>query len=207
MAKLKAPLLSLGASGKIGNAIVFFPWKGVNAAREYVVPANPKTTPQQTQRGYVTDAVAAVHAAQAAAVMPLIQIDIVAYGQLALIEPTPRTWFNQAVKQFVKQRVDGKYGCIYKGATVTPGNGQIFIQVDPDEDDESLNAVTAGNWHYGTSPTALINTHVATFIGGVPQDTIAGLVNGTKYYIQFRSTAHDDFDGTRSGIYHGTPSA
>jgi len=205
LAKLKAPLLSLGASGALGKSIVLFPWKGLDVAREYVVPANPKSTAQQTQRDHVRDAVDRIHDAQSAAVMPLAEIDNIAYAQLANTRATPRTWFNEAVKQFVDQRVAGKKGCIYKGATVTPGVDQIFIQVDPMEDEDSGNAVTAGNWHYGTSPTALISTKAATFIGGVPQDTITGLTTGVKYYIQFRSTAHDDFDGTRSGIYHGTP--
>ena len=54
MAKLKAPLLSLGASGAIGRSIVFFPWKGLDCAREYVIPSNPKSTGQLTQRGYLT---------------------------------------------------------------------------------------------------------------------------------------------------------
>lgn len=57
MAKLKAPLLSLGASGKIAGTLVFFVWKGLKVAREYVIPANPKTAAQVTQRGYFADAV------------------------------------------------------------------------------------------------------------------------------------------------------
>jgi len=49
MAKLKAPLMSLGASGALGKALVFFGWKGLDVVREYVIPANPKTTAQNTQ--------------------------------------------------------------------------------------------------------------------------------------------------------------
>lgn len=61
MAKLKAPLLSLGASGNLGNALVYFNWKGLDVVREYVVPANPKSTAQIAQRGYLTSAIAAWH--------------------------------------------------------------------------------------------------------------------------------------------------
>ncbi|GAI75819.1 unnamed protein product, partial [marine sediment metagenome] len=46
MAKLKGPLFSLGASGALGEAVVYFPWKGLNVVREYVIPSNPKTDPQ-----------------------------------------------------------------------------------------------------------------------------------------------------------------
>lgn len=50
MAKVKGPLLSLGASGQIGKAIVFGDWRGVKYAREHVVPANPRSTAQTLTR-------------------------------------------------------------------------------------------------------------------------------------------------------------
>lgn len=59
MAVLKAPLLSLDARGQLGKAIVFSGWKGIKVARQHVVPANPNTADQQTQRGYVTSCVSA----------------------------------------------------------------------------------------------------------------------------------------------------
>ena len=62
MAKLKAPLMSFGASGKLAGSLVFFPWKGVDAVREYVVPANPKSTLQLAQRAHLTWAVLTWHA-------------------------------------------------------------------------------------------------------------------------------------------------
>ncbi|GAH56681.1 unnamed protein product, partial [marine sediment metagenome] len=64
-------LMSLGASGQLGKALVFFPWKGLNVVREYVVPANPDTDLQGTQRGYLTTMVDAIHAAQALDPWPL----------------------------------------------------------------------------------------------------------------------------------------
>ena len=51
MARLTAPLLSLGASGKIGNALVFASWKGIDYARTWVIPENPNTANQQEVRG------------------------------------------------------------------------------------------------------------------------------------------------------------
>lgn len=51
MARLTAPLLSLGASGTIGKAITFASWKGIPYARTRVVPANPNTLAQQEVRG------------------------------------------------------------------------------------------------------------------------------------------------------------
>ncbi len=50
MAKVDGPLFSLGARGKIGDAIVFFPWKGLHVVRQWLIPANPKTADQGTIR-------------------------------------------------------------------------------------------------------------------------------------------------------------
>lgn len=50
MAKVKGPLLSLGASGQIAKSVVFGDWRGVKYARQHVVPANPRTTAQTLTR-------------------------------------------------------------------------------------------------------------------------------------------------------------
>ncbi|GAI59148.1 unnamed protein product [marine sediment metagenome] len=61
MAKVKGPLFSLGASGKLADSLVYMNWKGIDDVRQYVIPANPKTADQQTQRGYFTTAVGQWH--------------------------------------------------------------------------------------------------------------------------------------------------
>lgn len=50
MAKLTGPLLSFGADGQIGKAMVTAKWRGIAYARQYVIPANPRTTAQQANR-------------------------------------------------------------------------------------------------------------------------------------------------------------
>lgn len=50
MAKLTGPLLSFGARGSVGKTLVAASWRGVPYARQYVVPANPKTTDQTVIR-------------------------------------------------------------------------------------------------------------------------------------------------------------
>ncbi len=56
MAKVDGPLMSLEARGKIGDAIVFFPWKGRHAVRQWLKPTNPKGVLQ----GYVRVALRAI---------------------------------------------------------------------------------------------------------------------------------------------------
>ena len=50
MAKLTAPLLSLEARGAIGEALVYFPWKGRNVARAWTKPSNPRDIDQKLIR-------------------------------------------------------------------------------------------------------------------------------------------------------------
>ena len=50
MAKVTGPLYSMSASGKIGDAMVFFGWKGINVVRGYVTPSNPQSASQGDQR-------------------------------------------------------------------------------------------------------------------------------------------------------------
>lgn len=51
MARVTAPLLSLDASGTIGEALTFARWRGINYVRTRVIPANPNTVAQQEVRG------------------------------------------------------------------------------------------------------------------------------------------------------------
>lgn len=202
MAKLKAPLLSLGASGAVGKALVFGNWKGLDVVREYVVPANPRTTGQTTQRGYLTLAVTRIHWAQARASNPLDADDISAYALWGSIFATPRTWFNQLCKNMIDQQIDGNdYPAYYDGAA-TPGSTQLAMQMYA-----HLGFPTAGKFYYGTSKTALINSWAAVVAGASISAVITGLTAGVKYYVQFRPDTGDPAEGSRSGIYYGVPTA
>lgn len=50
MAKVTGPLMSMSASGKLADTIVYFAWKGIHVVREWLKPANPKTADQGDQR-------------------------------------------------------------------------------------------------------------------------------------------------------------
>lgn len=200
MAKLKAPLMSLGASGAIGKALVYFGWKGLDVVREYVVPANPKTTGQTTQRGYLTQAVESIHGAQAWAAHLLDETDIMAYALLGSTYATPRTWFNQAIKIIVDQLVASKHPILYSDGSTTPGATQLAVSIT-----QVSAYATAGNFHYGTSKTALLNTIAGTLAAQTWSKTITGLTKGIKYYWQFKPTVPAASIGGVSGIYYGTP--
>lgn len=206
MAKLKGPLFSLGASGQLAKTIVYFGWKGIQVAREYVVPSNPKTADQITQRGYVTAAVAAIHTAQADADHPLTSEDQVAYSALAQAKGKIMTWFNQVVKLWVDVMVADDTPCVYSSISfVSKAAAACSINLFLNE--ETGSHLADGKFYFGTSKTNLIHSTVADVIAGVAVQIIgvdlsAFLTAGTKYYMQFRPDALDPCEGADSGIYY-----
>jgi len=203
VAKLKAPLFSLGASQQLGKALVFFGWKGLNLVREYVVPANPKTTLQTAQRTHLSDAVAAVHARMAEDLAPFNEADKSAYALWASVIQSATTWFNQCCRHWIDQARLGRTPNIFRNQTVdTPTADSLRVTAN--------NEGCAGNdarWYYGTSKTALINSVAADIVGANYQNTIAGLAKTTKYFFQLRITEDVGRLGNSTGILHGTTTA
>jgi len=198
MAKLKGPAFSLGASGQLAKTLVYFGWKGLNVVREYVIPANPKTDPQTTQRGYLTDIVDRVHAVQADGTHPLTSVDIIAYALWASVVQAATTWFNQVVRNGIDQLVDGLREGIFSSGSTVPGTDSLDVSI------WSIFIVpTDGDFFYGTSKTALIRKKNATCASGEASATIDELVTGVKYFWQFVPSAPASLVGSKSGIYYG----
>lgn len=101
MAKLKAPLFSFEARGQLAKSLVYFPWKGINAVRSYVEPANPKTQAQRDQRAFVTAAVLEWHDST------YTSEDVTAWGRLAGIAETIMSGFNRMIQEHVKEAIKG----------------------------------------------------------------------------------------------------
>jgi len=198
MAKLNAPLFSFNAAGQIAKALVYFGWKGIDVVRSYVIPSNPKTTAQTTQRGYMIAAVAAIHTAQGLAAGMMAALDTIAYALWGSCYATPRTWFNQIVKNWLDVEVAGNTPALFYDCqitTTTPGQ----IDVDIDTDEATLANATC---FWGTSKTALINSVACTGVMPNMLATLTPTVAGTKYFFQIRANAADPCEGARSGIYH-----
>jgi len=200
VAKLKGPLFSLGASGQLGKSLVFFPWKGLDVVREFVIPSNPKTTGQNLQRGYLKAAVTAIHTAQAQAGHPLNEADVSAYALWASVVQAATTWFNQAVRNYIDQLIAGDTPKLYTEGTTLALAASIKPQLFDD-----TTTTTAGNFKYGTSRTALINSIGASVVGSTINKIIPGLTKGVKYYWQFEPTTPVGLIGAKSGIYYGVP--
>lgn len=88
MAIVKAPLMSLGARGQLGKTLVMSVWKGIKTAREYVIPANPRTQGQVAQRAKMADVVAFFRASLTNAAMRT------GWNLTATLSGVPQSGFN-----------------------------------------------------------------------------------------------------------------
>ncbi|MBA7637384.1 hypothetical protein ES703_45028 [subsurface metagenome] len=190
MAKLKMPLGSLGASGQIGKALVYFPWKGLNVVREHVVPANPKSTAQRAQRTLFTAAVAAYHTAL------YNSLDMTAWARYAGTIKASMTGFNAMVRTHVKEGILGNAWELLhqvEMATITDTDFVAFVGAD-----DGGNAPVL---HYGTSKTFMPDTFDMTVYGtDVWAAQPAGLTPETLYYFWI-SMGTSAADYARTGIY------
>lgn len=201
MAKLKAPLFSFSASGKLADALVYMSWKGLNTVRKYVIPANPKTIPQEDQRGYFSAVVDAIHAAMQHLTKSLDAVDRSAYSLFGSCEPTPRTWFNQIIKAWLIAKVNGEHPQILAAAVFTdPATTQITLVLYNHQ-----YATEPGFMFAGTSKTYMPISVAADGVTSEHTGVFTGLAKGTKYYFQFRPTkVVDDKYVCKSGIYTHT---
>ena len=92
MARTTGPLLSMDASGSVGEALTFSKWKGRNYVRRWAVPHNPKSTGQVTIRAAM-QLYAALYQTQTSTVISAFE----AYAQSAKISP-----YNAFVQAGVK---------------------------------------------------------------------------------------------------------
>lgn len=167
MAKVKTPLLSFDARGQIAKTLVYFPWKGIHAVRSYVIPANPNTGDQQTQRTRLTNAVDDWHT------IGLIPLDVTAWNRHATVRPSAMSGFNSFVKDHIDLQVGGDTPNMgFAGTVADDGDGTFTMTITED------GTATAVSLRWGTSPTSLINTEVATEAVDVwtadPADNVAG---------------------------------
>lgn len=190
MSKVTAPLFSFTARGALAKSIVYFPWKGVAAVRSYVVPANPNTAAQATQRGYMTSSVAEWHGAS------YNTLDVAAWNRLANLLATSLSGFNRMVQEWVNEVLLGNTW-ERMSAWSNPGLAATTI-------DTAIQKAAAGNAptiRWGTSPTNMPNNAPMVDVGdGTWTYQITGLTASTLYYIS-ADVGASGADWGRLGIY------
>lgn len=195
MAKVTGPLLSFGARGQVGKTVVFSGWKGLKTAREYVVPSNPQTAGQTTQRGFMTEAVAEWHGGASAA---LDGTDKEAWGRYAGVLG-PMSGFNAFCRSWIDEKVAGG---------TPPGFFWDQTNVDPDADDFGVEIAGEGlttesvTIHIGNSLTFFGVSDAQTASSGVATfaNIDTGFAIGTRLYWYY-DVGTPGTDYMRSGIY------
>lgn len=165
MAKTQAPFLSLGAKGQLAKTIVASTWKGIKTMRQYVVPANPRTTAQVAHRTLFGDVVALWKS------FITTPADISAWNRLALQSGKPQSGFNAFTATVLALNKACSSFIMLKGwtettpgtVTMTASDGQqgagsvlpsIKLYVGPTEAKLSNRAVTGGPESYTYTPVA-----------------------------------------------------
>jgi len=196
MAKPKAPLFGFGASGQIGKAIVYGSWKGIDVAREYVVPANPKTAGQSTQRGKMTSAVAEWHDSTNV----MTAVDKAAWNRLAGVQPRARSGFNE----FCKRSIDASIadGAAFKHMFGITNIALVHNAFKADIDD-SANGTLTVTLYVGSSKTFFSSSSTDAQVGGLTSFTAfdTGFAAGVTVYYYFEVPHAVTYK--RSGLYTG----
>lgn len=97
MAKVTGPLFSVSATGKIADAIVFFGWKGRHVVRQWLKPANPKTSGQGDSRlicGALGRACSPIHKTSAVA------------ADIRLYAAVGATWVSEIISYMIKNVIN-----------------------------------------------------------------------------------------------------
>lgn len=190
-AKLKAPLLSLGAAGQIGKSIVFFAWKGIDAVREYVVPANPRSTAQIAQRTHLTNSVGYFHA------NAYTDADMIAWGRYAGTLAKIMSGFNAMILLCIARSIAGHgWNVISQVEVDTPTVVGFDVDVENSIAGLTLRArIGTRKTHFPTT-VALVDDGDGTY-----SLTWAGGASGVDYYVYLEHFIVGVWWQT-TGIYH-----
>lgn len=171
MAKVSGPLLSLSAAGKFANTLVAAVWKGIPYMRQYVIPANPRTTDQVAHRNLFTAAVDFWQTLKAVAIMKT------AWALEALVSPDTQSGFNCFIQnnlQITKEDPDASFVTTFADSAGAP----VFTMKNADDQATGDEAGNFEIWR-GTTKTNL------AFIENkaISEGTITGTAVGvTGYY-------------------------
>lgn len=198
MAKLVAPLFSFSARGQLAKTLVYSGWKGIDDVRSYVVPANPRTADQQTQRSYFTDGVDLWHSTG------LVADDVTAWNRAAANSPKPQSGFNLFVSNVISYRMAGISAVNvnegFNGAIADSGAGQVDMTIEED------GGATDVEFDWGYSPTSLINTTAGVETSNVWNALNVAVNSGVTVYMRARIITTGVERGT-SGIYRFGPTS
>jgi hypothetical protein len=148
MAKVTAPMFSLGARGSLAKTLVFSVWKGVAYARQHVTPSNPNTDAQQAVRGIMGNVVKSWQTTSAD--------DRVSWRVTAGLDSRPLSGFNAFTSNLAAEgqdAADAPYGCAIADASA--GDNLVINCNARNLDDQGVDNSLTLKLHYGSNPRLL----------------------------------------------------
>lgn len=173
MAKAKLPLMGVEARGQLAKAIVFFPWKGIQAVRTHVYPSQPRTAAQIALRNDFKSHVDAWHDAL------MLAVDKAAWNLYAGVTKRAASGFNEFLS-FFRKFYDPADNKDYVRSMAVSGNTGGNMTLNMNCSDDTPRNVTV---YYGYSKTFMPYTATAARVA--PNDwqaTLAGLTVGAFLY-------------------------
>lgn len=186
MALVRTPLLSFGATGKLARTLVYFPWKGLDVVREYVVPTNPNTAAQQTQRTLFTAMVAAWRNYFTDATMRT------AWNLAASVSKKAQSGFNAAMHGMLKI-ASGDADASFAESAAATNQTIVFTMKNVDDGATGDEAGDFEVWTGSEATSLLYLEGVAISTGTVTTSDLGD--EGDIVYIKLRKDSYD-----RSGI-------
>jgi len=187
MAKVKGPLFSMDARGQIAKSLVYMGWKGLKTVRQYVIPSNPSTEDQQTQRGYFKAAVEEWHTEGYTA------LDVAAWDLYALSLKVAQSGFNVYMKLRVRAKVALKTWLKLVNITIGAPTATGCVVTVATDTDQTLSL------YYGTSKTSMFGEVVGTWELGTTTFNITGLSPEVEYFFYIKTKLATGAE--RTGIY------
>jgi len=174
MAKLNGPLMSMNARGQVGKSLIFSGWNGLKTVKAHAVPANPKTSGQTTQRGFMSAAVVLWHT------VPYILFDRVSNSLLASVQVSPLSGFNIFCRQYINGKKAGLTVRTPNRMEITANTGGAFTLTF------STGHLVAGYVRYGVAPRSLGNIQLLSVDVGTSHQytTLSGLVVGSDVFFE-----------------------
>lgn len=175
MAKLKAPLMSIDARGKLADTLVFSGWKGLKVARSYAVPANPNTAAQQTQRSYMSNTVLGWR--------DLESSEIENWNRYNQFQAKAQSGFNAFTSNLLQAQSALAEALYATSFSYDDGASMVETDLATIDDQTAVSGGETVELHYGTSPNVLANTVSMNYVTGATHSYDAsGLSAGVTWY-------------------------
>lgn len=206
MVRVKAPLMSLDASGTIGKSITFSAWKGRNYVRRHAIPANPRSGLQVGIRAafkWITQGYAVLPSADKAEWAAAAVADNITPLDAQVRDAIDRARRNLGWREN-KTAADPASISVPTSPTATAQPKSLVIAwVDP------ASSKPDACWAiYGSISTGFTKD-ISNLIAVVAHDTFTwtykGLTTGVAYYFQVRGMSKSGFLGTATAQFTGTP--